>query len=60
MSLTKHMRDMWCRFQGELLPEIEDEVGPLLKNHQRFVTVLEVVCPKASSGVSPKKTVAPS
>ena len=38
---------MWCRFQGELFPEIEDEVGPLLKNHQRFLTVLEVVCPES-------------
>ena len=47
MSLTKQLRDMWCRFQGELFPEIEDEVGPLLKNHQRFVTVLEVVCPES-------------
>ena len=38
MSLTKQIRDMWCWFHGELFPEIEDEVGPLLKNHQRFVT----------------------
>ena len=47
MSLTKQLRDMWCRFQGELFPEIEAEVGPILKSHQRFVTVLEVVCPES-------------
>ena len=47
MSLTKQIRDMWCRFHGELFPEIETEVGLLLKNHQRFVTVLEVVCPES-------------
>ena len=28
MSLTKHIRDMWCKFQGELFPQIEAEVGP--------------------------------
>ena len=47
MSLTKQIRDLWCRFQGELFPEIEAEVGPIPKDNQRFVTVLEVVCPES-------------
>ena len=47
MSLTKQVRDMWYRFQRELFPELQAEVCPLLKNHQRFVTVLEVVCPES-------------
>ena len=45
MSLMSQIRDMWCRFQGELFPEIQAEFGLLLKNHQRFVTVFEMVCP---------------
>ena len=36
MSLTKQIRDMWCRFHGELFPEIEAEVGLLLKNHRNY------------------------
>ena len=31
MSLTKQVRDMWCRFQGELFPEFQDEVDSFLK-----------------------------
>ena len=46
MSITSHIHDKWRRFQGELFPEIQDAVGPLLRNHQRFVTVLEMVCPE--------------
>ena len=46
MSITNHIRDKWRRFQGELFPEIQDAVGPLLEKHQRFVTVLEMVCPE--------------
>ena len=55
MSLTKQVRDMWCRFQGELFPELQAEVGSLLKNHQRFVTVLEVVCPESFIRNVPQK-----
>ena len=33
MSLANQIRDMWCRFQGEFLPETQVEVGPLIKNH---------------------------
>ena len=32
MSITNHIRDKWRRFQGELFPEIQDAVGPLLEN----------------------------
>ena len=46
MSITSHIHDKWCRFQGKLFPEIQAPVGPLLKNHQRFVTVPEMVCPE--------------
>ena len=55
MSLTKQVRDMWCRFQGELFPALQAEIGPLLKNHQRFVTVLEVVCPESFLWNIPQK-----
>ena len=40
------IRDNWRRFQGELFPEIQDAVGPLLKNHQRFVMALGIICPE--------------
>ena len=31
MPITNLIRDNWCRFQGELFPEIQDAVGPLYK-----------------------------
>ena len=31
MPITNLIRDNWCRFRGELFPEIQDAVGPLLK-----------------------------
>ena len=46
MSLTNHILENWCRFQGELFPEIESTIGPFLENHTRFVTVLQMVCPE--------------
>ena len=55
MSFTKQLRDMWCRFQEELFPEIGGEVGPLLEFHQRSVTVLEVVCPESFIRSIPRK-----
>ena len=36
MPITNLIRDNWCRFQGELFPEIQDAVGPLLKNHRNY------------------------
>ena len=29
MPIMTHIRDNWCRFQGELFPEIRDAVDPL-------------------------------
>ena len=46
MSLLSSLRDHWCRFQGELFPELEAEPGSLPKNCERFVTVLELVRPE--------------
>ena len=46
MPITNLIRDNWCRFQGELFPEIQDAVGPLLKNHQRLVIALGIICPE--------------
>ena len=46
MPITNHIRDNWCRFQGELFPEIQDAVGPLNKKYQGFVMALEIACPE--------------
>ena len=46
MPITNLIRDNWRRFQGEFFPEIQDAVGPLLKNHQRFVMALGIICPE--------------
>ena len=55
MSLSNQIRDLWCKFQGELFPEPQAEVGTPLKNHQRFVAVLEVVCPESFIWSIPQK-----
>ena len=49
MPITGLIRDNWCRFQGELFPEIRDAVGPLHKDHQRFVMALGIIARKTSS-----------
>ena len=36
MPITNIMRDNWCRFQGELFPEIEDAIGPLFKKYRNY------------------------
>ena len=36
MPITNLIRDNWRRFQGELFPEIQDAVGPLLKKSPAF------------------------
>ena len=46
MPITNLIRDNWRRFQGELFPEIQNVVGPLLENYQRFVMALEIACPE--------------
>ncbi len=35
MSLRSTLSNIWNRFQGELFPELADEVAPLLEKHQR-------------------------
>ena len=55
MPIMTHIRDNWCRFQGELFPEIRDAVGPLHKDHQRFVMALGIICPKLRPEDLPKR-----
>ncbi len=43
MSLSATISGLWNRFQGELFPDLAEEVGPLLERHRRFVTVLDLV-----------------
>ena len=43
MPLNSTIRDLWCRFQGELFPGLANGVGPLSKRHRRFVAVLDAV-----------------
>ena len=43
MSLRSTLANVWNRFQGELLPALAEEVGPLLENHKRLVQVLDLV-----------------
>ena len=31
MSLTNEVRDIWCRFLGELFPDLQTEIGILPK-----------------------------
>ena len=50
---------MLYRFQGELFPELRAEVGRLLTNHQRFLTVLEVVRPERFIRSVPQKDCRP-
>ncbi|MDE0531099.1 MAG: hypothetical protein OXI01_06570 [Albidovulum sp.] len=35
--------DLWRRFQAELFPELENDVGPLGERHRRFLAVLDTV-----------------
>ena len=46
MSIMAYIRDNWRRLRGELFPEIRDVVGPLHKDHQRFVMALGIICPE--------------
>ena len=36
MPIRNLIRDNWCRFQGELFPEIQNAVGPLYKKISGF------------------------
>ncbi|MCY4153604.1 MAG: hypothetical protein OXE94_15440 [Aestuariivita sp.] len=42
MPLANTIADIWKRFQGELFPNLTQDLGPLTPNHQRFVTVLDL------------------
>ena len=43
MSLRSTLSNIWNRFQGELFPELAEEVGPLLEKHKHLVQVLDLV-----------------
>ncbi len=43
MSLKETVSRHWLRFQRELFPLLEDDVGPLGERYQRLVQVLELV-----------------
>jgi len=42
MSLANTIADIWKRFQGELFPNLTQDLGPLTPNHRRFVMVLDM------------------
>ncbi|MCY4153232.1 MAG: transposase [Aestuariivita sp.] len=42
MPLSNTIAGIWNRFQGELFPNLAENLGPLTANHQRFVTVLDL------------------
>ena len=46
MPLLTSVSDVWCRFQGEMFPELIEVVGPLSDRHQRLVAVLEFAAPE--------------
>ena len=43
MPLRQQLSDAWRHIQGDLLPWLRDEVGPLTAEHERIVTVLGFV-----------------
>lgn len=50
MPLSTSLSEYWRRLQGELLPALAEELGPLSEHHQHLVTVLDVVRPEAFIG----------
>jgi len=52
MPLSTSLSEYWRRLQGELLPALAEELGPLSEHHQHLVTVLDVVRPEAFIGHS--------
>ncbi len=42
MPLTNTIAGIWNRFQGELFPNLAEDLGRLTENHQRFVAVLDM------------------
>ena len=53
MPLRTGLSEYWRRLQGELLPALAEELGPLSERHQHSVTVLDVVRPEAFIGHAP-------
>ena len=43
MPLFELITASWCHIQGQLFPWLRAEVGPLTEQHERLVTVLEMV-----------------
>ena len=41
MPLNQTISDLRCRFQGELFPELANEVGPLGEKHRKLVAALD-------------------
>ncbi len=50
MPLSTSLSEYWRHLQGELLPALAEELGPLSEHHQHLVTVLDVVRPEAFIG----------
>ncbi|MDE0474760.1 MAG: transposase [Gammaproteobacteria bacterium] len=51
MSLVSTLTDIWNRFQGELFPELAEEVGELHTKHRRLVAILDMVPVEGFVGV---------
>ena len=43
MSLRSTLSNIWNRFQGELFPELAEEIGLLVETHKHLVQVLDLV-----------------
>ena len=46
MSYINPIAENWRRFQAELFPEIESDIGILLKTHRFLILALEMTCPE--------------
>ena len=42
-NLAQNLSQYWIRIQGSLFPWLEEELGPLTKNQQKLITILEVI-----------------
>ena len=46
MPMSQSISDRWRRFQGELFPQLAEEVGRMSERHQQLVSVLEFAPPE--------------
>ena len=53
MSLNSTLSNIWTRFQGELFPELAEEIGPLMEKHKHLVQVLDLVEVERFAGTPP-------